>query len=214
MVQAARSGKQNIVEGSKASGTSKEMEIKLTNVARASLEELLADYRDYLRVRDHALWDKDSKEAQHVRKLGHKPLRPMRLTVSSSKLARRRSLLISSSVSFTRRTTCSTNKSGGWRRIHAERRPARAHDPGAARLPEPTAKGMSSHDNNQSHSSHNSEPSAERGGAGEHQGVALKGETGQQKRSAKSVNSEAVARHPRPSSATGMETFHGYHRRT
>ena len=47
MVQAARSGKQNIVEGSMASGTSKEMEIKLTNVARASLEELLADYRDY-----------------------------------------------------------------------------------------------------------------------------------------------------------------------
>jgi len=73
MVQAARSGKQNIVEGSKASGTSKEMEIKLTNVARASLEELLEDYRDYLRVRDFAIWDKDSKEAQYVRKLGSKP---------------------------------------------------------------------------------------------------------------------------------------------
>jgi four helix bundle protein len=49
MIQAARSGKQNIAEGSKASGTSKEMEIKLTNVARASLEELLIDYRDFLR---------------------------------------------------------------------------------------------------------------------------------------------------------------------
>jgi four helix bundle suffix protein len=73
MVQAARSGKQNIVEGSKASGTSKEMEIKLTNVARASLEELLEDYRDYLRVRDLVMWDKDSKEAQYVRKLGSKP---------------------------------------------------------------------------------------------------------------------------------------------
>jgi four helix bundle suffix protein len=73
MVQAARSGKQNIVEGSKASGTSKEMEIKLTNVARASLEELLEDYRDYLRVRDLVMWDKDSKEAQYVRKLGNKP---------------------------------------------------------------------------------------------------------------------------------------------
>jgi four helix bundle suffix protein len=73
MVQAARSGKQNIVEGSKASGTSKEMEIKLTNVARASLEELLVDYRDFLRVRDLRLWDKDSKEAQFVRKLGHEP---------------------------------------------------------------------------------------------------------------------------------------------
>jgi four helix bundle protein len=72
MVQAARSGKQNIVEGSKASGTSKEMEIKLMNVARASLEELLVDYRDFLRVRDHAIWEKDSKEAQYVRKLGNK----------------------------------------------------------------------------------------------------------------------------------------------
>lgn len=70
MVQAARSGKQNIVEGSKASGTSKEMEIKLTNVARASLEELLVDYQDFLRVRDLRLWDKDSKEAHYVRKLG------------------------------------------------------------------------------------------------------------------------------------------------
>src|ERR1700692_3644595 len=70
MVQAARSGKQNIVEGSKASGTSREMEIKLTNVARASLEELLVDYRDFLRVRDLQLWHKDSKEAKFVRKLG------------------------------------------------------------------------------------------------------------------------------------------------
>ncbi|MEO6992195.1 MAG: four helix bundle suffix domain-containing protein, partial [Lacunisphaera sp.] len=72
MVQAARSGKQNILEGSKASGTSKEMEIKLTNVARASQEELLADYEDFLRVRDLPLWSKDSKEALFVRKLGHK----------------------------------------------------------------------------------------------------------------------------------------------
>ncbi len=47
MVQAARSGKQNIAEGSMASGTSKEMEIKLTNVARASLEELKIDYEDF-----------------------------------------------------------------------------------------------------------------------------------------------------------------------
>jgi len=70
MVQAARSGKQNILEGCQASGTSKEMEIKLVNVARASLEELLEDYRDYLRVRDLGLWAKDSKEALFVRKLG------------------------------------------------------------------------------------------------------------------------------------------------
>jgi four helix bundle suffix protein len=73
MVQAARSGKQNIAEGNKASGTSKEMEIKLTNVARASLEELLIDYGDFLRVRDHAIWKKDSKEVRYVRKLGNQP---------------------------------------------------------------------------------------------------------------------------------------------
>ena len=53
MIQSARSGKKNILEGSKAGLTSKETEIKLTNVARASLEELLDDYCDYLRARDH-----------------------------------------------------------------------------------------------------------------------------------------------------------------
>jgi len=73
MVQAARSGKQNIAEASKASGTSKETEIKLTNVARASLEELLLDYQDFLRVRDLRLWDKTSREARFVRKLGGQP---------------------------------------------------------------------------------------------------------------------------------------------
>jgi four helix bundle suffix protein len=70
MIQAARSGKQNIIEGSKASGTSKEAEIKLIGVARASLEELLEDYRDFLRVRKLHLWPKDSREALFVRKLG------------------------------------------------------------------------------------------------------------------------------------------------
>lgn len=72
MVQSMRSGKQNILEGSKAAVTTEEMELKLTNVARASLEELLDDYRDYLRVRDHKLWLKDSKEALYVRRLGNK----------------------------------------------------------------------------------------------------------------------------------------------
>ena len=70
MVQAARSGKQNILEGSQASGTSKETEIKLLNVARASLEELLEDYRDFLRVRRAPIWAKDSREALFVRRLG------------------------------------------------------------------------------------------------------------------------------------------------
>ena len=54
-----------------ASGTSKETEIKLTNVARASLEELLADYRDFLRTRGLPLWDRDSREARYARKMAH-----------------------------------------------------------------------------------------------------------------------------------------------
>ena len=58
MVQAARSGKQNIAEGNQAAATSSETEIKLTNVAKASLEELLDDYEDYLRVRDLTQWGK------------------------------------------------------------------------------------------------------------------------------------------------------------
>jgi four helix bundle suffix protein len=72
MIQSARSGKKNLLEGSKAGTTSKETEIKLTSVARSSLEELLDDYRDYLRVREHREWDKDSKEALFVRRLGRK----------------------------------------------------------------------------------------------------------------------------------------------
>lgn len=70
MIQAARSGKQNIIEGTMASATSKESEIKLINVVRASLEELLADYQDYLRTAGMPLWDKNSKEALYVRSLG------------------------------------------------------------------------------------------------------------------------------------------------
>jgi four helix bundle suffix protein len=73
MIQAARSGKQNIVEGSMASGTSKETEIKLMNVARASLEELLCDYQDYLRTHELKLWPKNCEEALYVRKLALLP---------------------------------------------------------------------------------------------------------------------------------------------
>jgi len=57
MIQAARSGKQNIVEGSMASATSKKTEIKLVNVAKASLEELLIDYKDFIRTRGLNLWE-------------------------------------------------------------------------------------------------------------------------------------------------------------
>jgi four helix bundle suffix protein len=68
MVQAARSGVQNIAEGSMASATSRKMELKLTGVARASLEELLLDYQDFLRQRGLRIWDKDSPEALAVRR--------------------------------------------------------------------------------------------------------------------------------------------------
>ena len=69
MVQAARSGVQNIAEGSLASATSKETEVKLTNVARASLGELLLDYEDFLRQRGLRQWAMDSPEAKEVRGL-------------------------------------------------------------------------------------------------------------------------------------------------
>ena len=72
MIQAARSGKQNILEGSAGIGTSKKTEVKLTSVARASLEELLEDYRDFLACGACALWEKNSREAMFVRKLGRR----------------------------------------------------------------------------------------------------------------------------------------------
>lgn len=71
MVQAARSGKQNIAEGCMASGTSKKMELKLIGVARASLEELLLDYEDFLRQKGLVLWPKDHAHARRIRKLAY-----------------------------------------------------------------------------------------------------------------------------------------------
>jgi len=70
MEQSARSGKQNIVEGSLASATSKQTEIHLTNVARASLGELHEDYKDFLRLRGRPIWDKDSPRMLAMRALG------------------------------------------------------------------------------------------------------------------------------------------------
>lgn len=67
MVQAARSGRQNIAEGSRAAATSSQTELRLVNVARASLEELLLDYEDYLRQRRLAQWAPESPEAGEVR---------------------------------------------------------------------------------------------------------------------------------------------------
>ena len=73
MVQAARSGKQNIAEASMASGTSKETEIKLTNVARASLEELMIDYEDFLRTHQLPLWEKEHRLTRRFRELNRTP---------------------------------------------------------------------------------------------------------------------------------------------
>lgn len=70
MVQAARSGRQNIAEGNRAGGTSTKSELHLTNVARASLEELLLDFEDYLRQRRLPQWPKDSPEAKSIRAVG------------------------------------------------------------------------------------------------------------------------------------------------
>jgi restriction system protein len=75
MVQAARSGKQNIAEGSMASGTSKKTELKLIGVARASLEELMLDLEDFLRQRKLSLWGKDHTKACEVRRLAYAPNR-------------------------------------------------------------------------------------------------------------------------------------------
>lgn len=75
MVQAARSGRQNIAEGCQASGTSKKTELKLIGVARASLEELLLDYEDFLRQNSLRLWRKDEPKAQEIRALGYKTYR-------------------------------------------------------------------------------------------------------------------------------------------
>jgi four helix bundle suffix protein len=71
MVQAARSGKQNIAEGSMASGTSKKTELKLVGVARASLEELLLDYQDFLRQRKLSIWGKGDCRARRIRNLAY-----------------------------------------------------------------------------------------------------------------------------------------------
>ena len=71
MVQAARSGKQNIVEGSEDGQTSSEMEIKLLNVARGSLQELRSDYHDYLNTHHLQLWPKDSERQQRLRDFCH-----------------------------------------------------------------------------------------------------------------------------------------------
>ena len=78
MVQAAGSGRQNIAEGSVASGTSKKIELKLVGIARASLEELLLDYQDFLRQRNLPLLGKSHPKARKIRKLAYASYRSYR----------------------------------------------------------------------------------------------------------------------------------------
>ena len=86
MVQAARSGVQNIAEGSLASGTSKKTELKLTSVARASLGELIRDYEDYLRQNRLRIWDKDEPKVRAMRaRLAGKIRKPSDLSDRSDK---------------------------------------------------------------------------------------------------------------------------------
>jgi four helix bundle suffix protein len=84
MVQAARSGKQNIAEGSMVSGTSKKSELKLIGIARASLEELLLDYHDFLRQRKLLLWEKSHPQAEAIRKLAWEKNRSYTTYIESS----------------------------------------------------------------------------------------------------------------------------------
>ena len=85
MVQAARSGKQNIVEGNADIETSLEMGIKLLNVAKASFQELLSDYEDFLRVNGYAQWETTSKEYVAMRKLGIEGNNANILTIAKSR---------------------------------------------------------------------------------------------------------------------------------
>ncbi|MFL6260198.1 MAG: four helix bundle suffix domain-containing protein [Thermoanaerobaculia bacterium] len=86
MVQAARSGRQNIAEGSRASAISSNTELRLVNVARASLDELLLDYEDFLRQRGQRQWDKNDREARAVRAVGRE-LSPVPATAYSAWLS-------------------------------------------------------------------------------------------------------------------------------
>ena len=89
MVQAARSGVQNIAEGSQASATSKKTELKLTNVARASLEELRLDYEDYLRQRELPLLEPDHPALRRFKARRCSSLQDVRAWVEEEKGAQR-----------------------------------------------------------------------------------------------------------------------------
>lgn len=115
MVQAARSGKQNIAEGSMASGTSKKTELKLIGVARASLEELLLDFQDYLRQKGLPLWGKEYPAAQAVRKLAwakNRSYTTYRTFEEALPVVAANTMIAWS----TRQTICSTGNCGPWKK--------------------------------------------------------------------------------------------------
>ena len=85
MVQAARSDRQNIAEGSRASAVSSQTELRLVNVARASLDELLLDYEDFPRQRELPQWGKDTPESREGRDLGRKMENPTDPTDSTDR---------------------------------------------------------------------------------------------------------------------------------
>jgi restriction system protein len=97
MVQAARSGRQNIAEGSRASAISSTTELRLVNVARASLDELLLDYEDFLRQRGKRQWDKNDSEARAVRAVG-RGLSPVPVTAYSAWLSHADSAVVANAV--------------------------------------------------------------------------------------------------------------------
>ncbi len=116
MIQGARSGKQNILEGSQASGTSKETELKLVNVARSSLEELLEDYRDFLRTPASSCGTRIAKKRRMSANSARRKIGPMRPTGPISRRARRKWSPTSWSALSTRPTTFSISKSASSRK--------------------------------------------------------------------------------------------------
>lgn len=138
MVQAARSGVRNIAEGSTASGTSKKTELKLTNVARASLEELMGDYEDYLRQHRLPVWEKDSPAALAVR--NRESVDPSELRSVSPEIAANTLLCLINQASYLLRRQLERlerdfREQGGFtERLYAVRSEARQRDVG---LPAP-----------------------------------------------------------------------------
>ncbi len=136
MVQAARSGVRNIAEGSTASGTSKKTELKLTNVARASLEELMGDYEDYLRQHRLSVWEKESPEALAVRK--RDGFDPLELRSASAEVAANTLLCLINQASYLLRRQLERldrdfREQGGFtERLYSARTEARQREAGSS----------------------------------------------------------------------------------